>query len=132
ASATHHRSTTERVGDGTDQARALRAAALIFGIAFLAVGIAGFVPGLTENVDDIEFAGHESAAELLGIFQVSVLHNVVHILFGLAGLAAARRWDWARGYLIGAGIIYLALLVYGLLVDHDADANFVPVNDADN
>jgi hypothetical protein len=113
-------------------AGALQSAALLFGLAFLAVGVAGFIPGLTENLDDIELAGHESGAELLGVFQVSVLHNVVHILFGLAGMAAARRWTWARTYLIAGGISYLGLLAYGLLVDHDADANFVPLDDADN
>ena len=37
-----------------------------------------------------------SEAKLLGIFQVSVLHNIVHILFGIAGLAMAKRVDSAR------------------------------------
>ena len=107
-------------------------AALAVGAVFLLVGIAGFVPGITQNLDDIEFAGHESGAELLGVFQVSVLHNLVHLAFGIAGLAAARRYAASRAYLIGGGVIYLALFVYGLLVDDDHDANFVPLNDADD
>ena len=111
---------------------AVQKAALVVGIVFLLVGIAGFIPGVTSNYDDMEFAGHESGAELLGIFQVSVLHNLVHVLFGVLGIAAARRWQAARLYLIGGGAIYLVLVVYGLLVDHDDDANFVPVNDADD
>ena len=109
-----------------------RRIATVVGVVFLLVGVAGFIPGITQDFDQIEFAGHESGAELLGIFQVSVLHNIVHLLFGVAGLALARRADAARAYLIGGGIIYLALVVYGLVVDHDSDANFVPVNDADN
>ena len=53
------------------------------GIVFLLVGIAGFIPGVTTNLyDGLEFAGNDGTAELLGIFQVSVLHNIVHLLFG--------------------------------------------------
>jgi hypothetical protein len=107
-------------------------ASLVVGIVFLAVGILGFVPGITENLDDIKFASHESGAELLGVFQVSVLHNVVHLLFGVIGIAAASRHASSRSYLIAGGLVYLALWVYGLIVDHDSDANFVPLNDADN
>jgi hypothetical protein len=107
-------------------------AALAVGIVFLLVGIAGFIPGVTENFDDMTFAGHESGAELLGVFQVSVLHNIVHLLFGVAGLAAASRHTSSTSYLVAGGIVYLALWIYGLAIDHDSDANFVPLNDADN
>lgn len=48
------------------------------------------------------------------------------------GLAMARTWDSARTYLIGGGAVYLVLWMYGLLIDHESAANFVPVNDADN
>lgn len=128
-----HRVTgAERLDHELDRARALRWASLAFGIVFLLVGIAGFIPGLTTDVDEMEVAGHESTSELLGVFQVSVLHNVLHILLGLAGLAASRRWPWARAYLLVGGVAYAALFVYGVLVDHDSDANFVPLNDADD
>lgn len=62
----------------------------VFGVVFLVVGIAGFIPGLTTNFDQLSFAGHHSMAMLLGLFTVSVLHNIVHLLFGIAGLALAR------------------------------------------
>ena len=107
-------------------------ASLIVGIAFLLVGVLGFIPGITENFDDITFAGHESGAELLGVFEVSVLHNIVHLLFGVVGIAAAARHSSSRSFLIVGGVIYLALWIYGLVIDHDSDANFVPFNDADN
>ncbi|MDN5791808.1 MAG: DUF4383 domain-containing protein, partial [Brevibacterium aurantiacum] len=58
----------------------------LFGAVFLLVGILGFVPGITQDLDTIMFAGHHSQAALLGIFQVSVLHNIVHLLFGIVGL----------------------------------------------
>jgi Domain of unknown function (DUF4383) len=106
--------------------------ALVFGIAFLAAGILGFIPGITTNYDDMEFAGNDSGAELLGIFQVSILHNIVHLLFGVAGLALARTVDGARTYLLGSGVIYVVLFLYGLLVSSGSDANFVPANGADD
>ena len=121
-----------RIVSDAREARALRAAAFVFGLVFLVVGIAGFIPGLTTDVDELELTGHESGAELFGVFQVSGLHNAVHILFGLAGIVASRRWMWSRVYLIASGIAYLGLLVYGLAVEHDSEANFVPINDADN
>ena len=107
-------------------------AVLAVGAVFLAVGLLGFVPGITTNYDQLTFAGHHSDAALLGIFNVSVLHNLVHLAFGVAGIALARTFNSARFYLIGGGVLYLVLLIYGLVIDHDSSANFVPVNDADN
>lgn len=106
--------------------------ALIFGIVFLVVGIAGFIPGLTTNLESLQFAGHESGALLLGVFQVSILHNCVHILYGLAGLGFAMTFAGARGYLIWGGLVYALLFLYGLFVAGDNPANFIPVNTADN
>lgn len=106
--------------------------ALVWGIAFLGAGILGFIPGITTDLGDITFAGNDSPAELLGLFQVSVLHNIVHLLFGIAGLALARGIDGAKAYLLWSGVIYVVLFLYGLLVDTGSDANFVPINNADN
>ncbi|SCE87122.1 protein of unknown function (DUF4383) [Micromonospora carbonacea] len=110
----------------------VRRAAGTVGVVFLLVGLLGFVPGITTGFGDLRFAGHGSGAKLFGVFQVSVLHNAVHLAFGLAGLALSRTWDGARTFLIGGGAVYLALWLYGLVVDHGSGANFIPVNDADN
>ncbi|ATQ28045.1 membrane protein [Rhodococcus ruber Chol-4] len=110
----------------------VQTAALAVGVVFLLVGILGFIPGITTNYDTMTFAGHESEALLLGIFEVSILHNIVHLLFGVAGVAMARTVGAARSYLIGGGIIYLVLWLYGLIIDKDSSANFVPVNSADD
>jgi hypothetical protein len=107
-------------------------AAGIVGMTFLLVGILGFIPGIVSHFSSMEFAGHESNAKLLGLFQVSILHNIVHLLFGVAGLALARTESGARSFLIGGGAIYLVLWIYGLLIEPMADANFVPVNTADD
>ncbi|TDE12216.1 DUF4383 domain-containing protein [Jiangella asiatica] len=110
----------------------VQTAATIVGVVFLAVGVLGFIPGITTDFDTMEFAGHDSEAELLGIFQVSILHNIVHLLFGVAGLALARTATGARAYLIWGGLVYAILWLYGLLVDKDSSANFVPLNAADD
>ena len=115
------------------QARSLlRTAALLVGATFLLVGVLGFIPGITTHFDDIGAAGPESTAKLLGIFQVSILHNLVHVLFGVAGIALSRTNEGSRLYLIGGGAIYLVLWLFGLVVDKTSDANFVPLNTADD
>jgi MFS-type transporter involved in bile tolerance (Atg22 family) len=113
--------------------RPVQNVARLVGIVFLLVGIFGFIPGITTNLyDGLEFAGHDGDAELLGIFQVSVLHNIVHLLFGVAGLALSRTISGSRTFLVGGGAIYLLLWLYGLIIDRDSDANFVPLDSADN
>ena len=107
-------------------------AAMAVAVVFLVVGIAGFIPGLTTDYDGMTFAGHESTAMLLGVFHVSILHNIVHLLFGVAGLALARTAPGARSFLIWGGVVYGVLWLYGLLIDQSSAANFVPVNTADN
>ncbi len=120
------------VGRELGTAETVRKVALVVAVVFLAVGVLGFIPGITTDYDSMTFAGHESEAMLLGVFKVSVLHNIVHLLFGVVGLALARSAAGARAFLVGGGAVYLVLWLYGLLVDHDSDANFVPINDADN
>lgn len=110
----------------------VQTAALVVGALFLLVGVLGFIPGITTDYDTMTFAGHHSEAMLLGVFNVSILHNIVHLLFGVAGLAMARSVSSARAFLVGGGVIYAVLWVYGLVIDMDSSANFVPVNTADN
>ena len=107
---------------------AVQSVAMLFGVVFLIVGILGFIPGITTNYDDMAFAGDGSGAELLGIFQVSILHNLVHLLFGIAGLALARTYEGARTYMIGGGVVYLALWILGLVGGGD----WIPTNNADH
>jgi hypothetical protein len=120
--------TSSRTNRGTP----VQAAAVLVGAVFLLVGVLGFIPGITTDYDSLEAAGHESHAMLLGIFQVSVLHNIVHLLFGAAGLALARTASTARAFLIGGGVVYLVLWLYGLVIDKTSQANFVPLNTADD
>jgi len=107
-------------------------AALAVAAVFALVGVLGFIPGVTTGYEQMTFAGHESGAMLLGIFNVSILHNIVHLLFGVAGFLMARTAAGARAFLIGGGAIYLVLWLYGLVIDKMSSANFVPLNAADD
>jgi hypothetical protein len=102
--------------------------ALLFGVTFIVVAIAGFIPGLTTNLyDGLEFAGDNGNAELLGLFEVSILHNIVHALFGIGILMAATHRG-ALTYLLYSGIAYVVLFVMGIVDLGD----WVPINGGDN
>jgi hypothetical protein len=85
--------------------------ALVFGIVFIVVGIMGFLlPGGASMEAELE-----PAPELLGLFPVNLLHNLVHLAFGVWGLAASRSPGGARSYgRIGAAI-YVVLRVLGFV-----------------
>jgi hypothetical protein len=110
----------------------VQSAALLVGILLFAMGILGFVPGVTTHYGELSFAGHDSDAKLFAIFQTSILHNVIYLLFGLVGIAMARSWEGGRTFLIAGGTIFLILFVYGLLAHGGSGWNFIPVNSADN
>ena len=110
----------------------IQSVALLVGVVFLVVGTLGFIPGITSNYDQLKFAGHNSDAQLLGIFDTSILHNIVHLLYGLAGIVLARTIDGARTFLVGGGLVYLVLFVYGAIWHGEAGSNWIPVNWADD
>jgi hypothetical protein len=89
--------------------------ALVFGVVFLLAGIAGFfaappppdAPPLTLE------HGHGLA---LGLFPVNTLHNLVHLVFGVLGLAASRGAVMAaRQYFQLVAVAYALLVILGLL-----------------
>ncbi|MEO5320487.1 DUF4383 domain-containing protein [Arthrobacter sp. CC3] len=105
---------------------------LLAGVAVFVLGVLGFIPGVTANYGTLAFAGHGSEAMLLGVFQVSVLHNLIHLLSGVAGVLMSRRPLPARNFLIGAGVTYMVLWSVGQFLALDSPVNILPVNSADN
>ena len=98
---------------------------LAFGAIYLLVGIVGF---FITGFDD--FAGN-GQHEMLLVFMINPLHNIVHILIGVAGLALSRTLSGARtfGWLLAVG--YGAAFIYGLLAVGE-DWDFLNINAADN
>lgn len=84
--------------------------AMVFGVVFLLVAIVGFITpgGMAMTMDP--------QAMMLGMFPVNLLHNIVHLLFGIWGLAAARSWSGAKQYAQITGVIYLVLAICGFFV----------------
>jgi hypothetical protein len=109
-----------------------RTFAMIFGVVFLIVGVGGFIPGLTvmgamghpmdADVKMVSMFGYE-----LKLFPVNVLHDIVHILFGLWGLLAARSLGGARAYFRGVAIIYAVLTVMGLIAPLNTTFGLIPL-----
>jgi Domain of unknown function (DUF4383) len=116
----------------TPKYMAVQGAALLVAGGFLLVGLLGFIPGVTTDYDLLEWAGHHSGAKLFGVFAVSVLHNIVHLAFGIIGVVMARSYGAARAYFLAGGLVYLGLWLHGLLIAQDAPTNVIPVNSADN
>jgi hypothetical protein len=101
--------------------------ALVIGAMYTLVGIVGFfITGFGA------FAEPEGEL-LLGVFEINPLHNIVHLIIGVAGLVLWSRLDRARlyGWLLAAG--YGLTFVYGLFVaNRDEPANFLALNQGDN
>lgn len=98
----------------------LKNLSILFGVVFLAVGVLGFVPGITTD-DNL----------LLGIFQVSALHNAIHILSGIAAIVAAKSEDYAQLYFRIFGAVYAVVAIVGI-VQSDTVLGLIDVNLADN
>jgi hypothetical protein len=99
--------------------------ALAFGVVYLLVGVIGFfITGFDAFADNTQ-------DEMLLFFMINPLHNIVHIVIGLAGIALSRTLAGARtyGWLLAVG--YGAAFVYGLIAAGQ-DWDFLNINAADN
>jgi Domain of unknown function (DUF4383) len=101
--------------------------ARIYGIVFLIVGVGGFIPGLTQPHDHPGLTVEAMSGMELGLFPVNVLHNIVHLAFGVWGLVAARSFDGARLYARAVAIIYALLTVLGLIPATNTAFGLVPI-----
>lgn len=97
----------------------LQTLAKVFGAVFLLVGILGFIPGVTTD-------GH-----LLGIFDVSPLHNIIHIASGLVALALSMSEKNAQLYFRVFGVVYGLVTVIGF-IQGTTVLGLIGVNVADN
>ena len=101
--------------------------ARIFDIAFLLIGLSGFVPGLTPAHTHPGLAVDAGSGMAMGLFPVNILHNLFHLAFGVWGLLAARSVGGARAYGKGVAIIYGLLTVMGLFPVTNTTFGLVPI-----
>jgi hypothetical protein len=101
------------------------------GIVLAVVGVLGFIPGITTLYSELRFFGPDSRAMFLGLFQVSMLLNIVQLVIGATGVSMSRNGMGARNFLMGFGLLYIILSVYGLIVGVGSAANFLAFNTMD-
>ena len=104
-----------------------RTFALVFGVAFLLIGLSGFFLLSPPHAEHPELAVDSFYGQALGLFPVNILHNIVHILFGIWGLLAYKSLSGAKTYAKGVAIIYAVLTVAGLIPGLDTMGGFVPL-----
>ena len=80
----------------------------------MAVGLAGFIPALSAHPDHDKLVVDAGYGLLLGLFPINILHNFVHLVIGLTGLASYRSFSTARLYARGLAIAYVLLAIMGL------------------
>ena len=102
----------------------VRRVALVFGIVFLLVGILGLV-----SAGGMEMGADPAPGALLGMFPVNLLHNIVHLLFGVWGLVASRSFAGAKLYAQVGGVVYILLAICGLVIP--TPFGFIPIGGAD-
>jgi hypothetical protein len=96
-----------------------RIVALLFGVIFILVGIAGFIPALVVNGN-----------LLLGIFEVNAHHNAVHLVSGVIALLAAAQTTYSKLYFQIFGIVYAIVAILGFVMN--GNLILMHVNMADN
>jgi hypothetical protein len=82
---------------------------LILGIAYLAIGVLGFVPGITQP------STMSGQGLLLGIFAVNAVHNAAHLVLGAALVWASTTGEQVRMINRGLAAVF-AILVVGSLI----------------
>jgi hypothetical protein len=107
----------------------IRTLALHFGIANLLAFVAGFLPWTTQPIPpgSPELTFNAFYALLLGLYPINMLHNFVHLAFGIGGVAVYRSLEASRRYWVVAGVILTLLTVLGLIPATATLGGFVPL-----
>ena len=101
--------------------------ALIIGIVYLLVGIMGFVPGLLHETVHNGVTVNSFEGDLLGIFPVNLLHNLVHLVIGALGVASYRSFAGSKNYARGLAIFYGLLAIMGLIPGLNTTFGLIPI-----
>jgi hypothetical protein len=106
-----------------------RTFALIWGILFLLAGASGFIPGLWHPAPAHypELAVDSFYGDAMRLFPVNILHNLVHLLFGVWGLLAYKTLSASKSYARIVAISYGLLIVLGLIPATNTLFGLVPI-----
>lgn len=105
--------------------------ALMIGILFLLIGIMGFIPGVVQPPnaapEAVNLALTQGYGDLLGLFPINVLHNIVHLLVGGLGIFASISLGSARLYSGGLALFYGLLSIMGLFLPTQSTLGLIPI-----
>lgn len=111
----------------------IRYFALVYGTVFAIAGIAGFIPFLLTpyGIGEPSLTVTAGAGRLFGLFPVNVLHNLVHIVFGIWGLAVWKNMDSSRFYARSVAVVYAVLTLMGLFSGLQTTFGLIPIHSHD-
>ena len=106
-----------------------RIVALALGASFLLVGLAGFFSGFVSPpaVDAPSLAFGDGYGNVLGLFPTNFLHNAIHIVVGVLGLAAATSVGGSLVYNQLFAIAYLGIALMGLIPGANTTFGVMPI-----
>lgn len=107
--------------------------AMIFGIIYVVVGVAGFIPPLLQpqTPGAPPLAIDTLAGRLLGLFPVNILHTLVHLAIGVWGVVAAKSVSAAVGYARSIAVLYGVLAIMGFIPGLNTVFGLVPLHSHD-
>ena len=107
--------------------------ALLAGLLFVLMGVAGFVPGLVTLHASLEhhLTIEQGHGDLFGLFAVNVVHNIVHVAFGVWGILVSRSIDASVFYARSVAIIYAIFVFMGLVPQLNTAFGVVPLHGND-
>ena len=99
----------------------IKAIAIIYGLVFVALGILGFLPQFTQN------------EMLFGMFQVNLVHNVIHLATGVIALwVGFSNASACRIFFQVFGILYLLVSALGFYYGNQMLLGMIANNTADS
>ncbi len=103
--------------------------ALIMGIVFLSIGISGFIPFLVAKPETIpsDLIIDTGYGKLMALFPINILHNIVHISFGIWGIAVYKNEVLSRLFSRGLAVVYSLLAIMGLIPVANTSVGFIPI-----
>lgn len=107
--------------------------AMIIGVIYVIVGIAGFIPALLQpmEADAPPLAVNTLGGRLLGLFPVNILHTIVHLLIGIWGVLAARSLGGATAFARSLAVLYGLLTIMGLIPGLNNVFGLIPLHSHD-